>query len=79
MPTLREHFVTAVLTACFAGIAWFVWDALPGYLPRSFASEFRHLISVLAVFMVLSLLQVIVDAARSRLFAEAKHTGSPET
>ena len=67
---LLKIFVSLLLTAIFIAVSWYIWQETPKYIRRTPLQEYRHLISLLLVYLVLSAANPLVSGLWQRLFGE---------
>lgn len=70
-PLWQTILISLVMTAFLAGIAWAVWtytnSSVQKFAPGTLLRDLRFVVGLLAVFLVLSLLDRIVEFVKAKL------------
>ncbi|GAB2184421.1 hypothetical protein [Roseibium sp. LAB1] len=70
-PLWQTILISLVLTALLAAVAWAVWtyanSSVQNFAPGTLLRDLRFFIGLLAVFLVLSLLDRIVEFVKAKL------------
>ena len=67
---ILKFLITLVLTVLLVAACWYIWQETPRLIRRTPLQDYRHLVSVLAIYLMLSLLNPLISKAWSRIFAE---------
>ena len=68
MPKMPVHILGLAFTAALTWACYIIWQVMPHFTGPTILSEFRIVGSILAMFVLLSLTQIIVKLAKP-LFA----------
>ena len=67
--------VSTALTGAVIALCWFIWEETPGLIRRTPLQDYRHLVSLLAIYLVLSLLHPLISRLWSRLSVQKDGDG----
>ncbi|MBN8181250.1 MULTISPECIES: hypothetical protein [Roseibium] len=70
-PLWQTILISLVMTALLAGIAWVVWtyanSSVQDFAPGTLLRDLRFFVGLLAVFLVLSILDRIIEFVKAKL------------
>ncbi len=67
--SVLKYIVSVGLTAILVALCWYIWEETPGWIRRTPLQDYRFLVSLLAIYLVLSLLNPLIGKFWNLLFS----------